>query len=130
MVMGVGRPGQRPPAAAAAPPPARAAPRRRFSSRCFGGGADAGAAPSPPAVATSWTKYNSGEYMGATVFAYIVAVLFLLFTIALLAFQSAISEELGIPAAPSGAAARGVAGPGWRVERGPAQQQGRRPCSR
>jgi hypothetical protein len=42
------------------------------------------------------------RYMGATAFAYINSVLFLLFTVALLVFQSAVTEELGLPSGDAG----------------------------
>jgi len=47
-------------------------------------------------VPTAWTVFNTREYMGAVAFAYLCFLMFLAFSIALVVFQSAVSEELGI----------------------------------
>ena len=46
----------------------------------------------------SWSKYNTGEYLGATALAYICFVMFMAFFLALVLFQGAVSEQLGIGA--------------------------------
>jgi hypothetical protein len=57
----------------------------------------------PPlaAVAGTWSKYNTGTYIGTIAFAYLCFVMFTLFFFALIVFQSAVSEELGIGEPPS-----------------------------
>eukprot|EP00877_Chromochloris_zofingiensis_P002190 jgi/Chrzof1/11972/Cz06g16170.t1 len=47
-------------------------------------------------LSTAWSKYNTGEYVATIVFAYMCFVMFILFFFALVIFQSAVSEELGI----------------------------------
>lgn len=48
------------------------------------------------AVPQAWSPYNTGEYIGTIAFAYICFIMFILFSFALVVFQSAVSEELGI----------------------------------
>ncbi|GBF93754.1 hypothetical protein Rsub_06086 [Raphidocelis subcapitata] len=55
----------------------------------------------------TWSKYNTGQYIGTIAFAYICFVMFILFFFALVIFQSAVSEELGIVTVQ----AAGAAGP-------------------
>lgn len=53
----------------------------------------------------TWTELNSGVYVATIVFAYLCFVMFLLFFVALILFQGAVSDELGIAAADGGAPA-------------------------
>lgn len=48
------------------------------------------------AVADSWSKVNTGTYLGTIGFAYLCFVMFLLFFFALVVFQGAVNEELGL----------------------------------
>jgi len=48
------------------------------------------------AVAGSWSKVNTGTYLGTIGFAYLCFVMFILFFLALVMFQSAVNEELGL----------------------------------
>lgn len=48
------------------------------------------------AVADTWTKINTGTYLGTIAFAYLCFVMFLLFFFALVIFQSAVNQELGL----------------------------------
>lgn len=48
-------------------------------------------------LADSWSQYNTGEYLGTIAFAYICFVMFSLFFFALIFFQGAVNEELGLP---------------------------------
>lgn len=63
------------------------------------------------AAATGWSKVNTGQYVGAIAFSYLCFVMFLVFSLCLVAFQSAVSEELGI-AGMRGAGGAGGAGGG------------------
>lgn len=51
--------------------------------------------------ASTWSKYNTGEYIGTIVFSYLCFIMFLFFFLALVIFQGAISEQLGIAASLS-----------------------------
>lgn len=48
-------------------------------------------------LADQWSQYNTGEYLGTIGFAYICFVMFILFFFALIFFQGAVNEELGLP---------------------------------
>lgn len=50
----------------------------------------------PAAVAGTWTQVNTGTYLGTIAFAYLSFVMFILFFLGLVLFQSAVSEELGL----------------------------------
>jgi hypothetical protein len=54
------------------------------------------AAPVCPAVAGTWTNLNTGTYLGTIAFAYLSFVMFILFFLGLVMFQSAVNEELGL----------------------------------
>lgn len=104
-------------------PAAAAGPARLEACWCSGSPPPLppGAPPLPPrTVAGTWSKYNTGEYVGTIAFAYICFVMFIAFFFALIVFQSAVSEELGIGAAEGGARGRwwGLGLP--RVSAGPA----------
>lgn len=47
-------------------------------------------------VAGTWTKVNTGTYLGTIGFAYLSFVMFILFFFGLVLFQSAVNEELGL----------------------------------
>jgi hypothetical protein len=49
----------------------------------------------------SWSKVNTGQYVGATAFAYVCFVMFMAFFLALVLFQGAVSEQLGMSAGAS-----------------------------
>ena len=61
-----------------------------------------------PAVADSWSKVNTGTYLGTIGFAYLCFVMFLLFFFALVVFQSAVNEELGLRKCSTNYAAQGL----------------------
>lgn len=48
------------------------------------------------AVSGTWTQVNTGTYLGAIAFAYLSFVMFILFFLGLVMFQSEVSEELGL----------------------------------
>eukprot|EP00775_Hariotina_reticulata_P012892 gene12892-13018_t len=48
-------------------------------------------------LADTWSKYNTGTYIGTIGFAYICFVMFILFFFSLVIFQGAVTEELGLP---------------------------------
>lgn len=50
----------------------------------------------PAAVSGTWTQVNTGTYLGTIGFAYLSFVMFILFFLGLVMFQSAVSEELGL----------------------------------
>lgn len=54
--------------------------------------------PTPPGwtAEDSWSELASGTFMATCGFAYLVAVLFLLFFLVLLIFQGSVTKELGI----------------------------------
>ncbi len=52
--------------------------------------------PRARAVPQAWSSVSTGVFIGTIAFAYICFVMFLLFAFALVVFQSAVSEELGI----------------------------------
>lgn len=45
----------------------------------------------------SWTQMNTGAYLGTVGFAYLCFVMFILFFFALVIFQGAVTQELGLP---------------------------------
>jgi hypothetical protein len=45
----------------------------------------------------SWTSVNMGTYLGTIGFAYLCFVMFILFFFALVIFQGAVTQELGLP---------------------------------
>lgn len=53
-------------------------------------------------VRDTWTELSSGVYVATIAFAYLCFVMLLLFFVALVAFQSAVTAELGLPPAPPG----------------------------
>lgn len=52
-------------------------------------------------MAGTWTKVNTGTYLGTIGFAYLSFVMFILFFFGLVLFQSAVNEELGLRELPS-----------------------------
>jgi hypothetical protein len=51
--------------------------------------------PALPAV-TVWGQYNTGQYIATVVFSYICFAMLILFFLALVLFQGAVTDELGI----------------------------------
>lgn len=47
-------------------------------------------------MAGTWSKVNTGTYLGTIGFAYLSFVMFILFFFGLVIFQSAVNEELGL----------------------------------
>jgi hypothetical protein len=62
-----------------------------------------------PTVAGTWTKVNTGTYLGTIGFAYLSFVMFILFFFGLVLFQSAVNEELGLRELLSAASLSAVA---------------------
>ncbi|KAI8477037.1 MAG: hypothetical protein J3K34DRAFT_516008 [Monoraphidium minutum] len=56
-------------------------------------------------LAGTWGKYSTGAYNGTIAFSYLCFIMFMLFCFALIVFQTAVSEELGISAVRPAAAA-------------------------
>lgn len=52
----------------------------------------------------SWSKYSTGEYNATIALAYLCFIMFIVFCFALIVFQTAVSEELGIAAVRPSAA--------------------------
>jgi len=61
-------------------------------------------------VQDTWTQLNSGVYVATIALAYLCFVMFLLFFVALVVFQSAVADELGIAAAAAGGGGGGGLG--------------------
>ncbi len=50
----------------------------------------------PVLTVPTWSKYNTGAYVGTVALAYLCFVMFMLFCFALVVFQGAVTEELGM----------------------------------